>query len=371
MIRLAFRFLPAMLLTLAPWLLAASAVTAESGGSIVALVNDEPISKHDVEMRVKLALASSKDVKEQLQKKLSEEQTQVMWRELLMKHRPKSKEEAQQLQLQLVKRLQGDILAAKTKSMRTEVLKELIDERIQLQQAAKLGVALSDEELDDQLQTIAERNKDPETGKALSRDQFGKTLEKMGIPLSEFRNRMKAKGSWVRVVRRKFQYQVNIGDQDVDRLIAAEDDKSVKLQTVYTVERVNLPVDISASESRKAQVFARAEALRQSVSDCGKLKEAVEKMDGATIKSLGAKSESTFPHTIRAYLSQMSDGQITPPTLTSSGVELYAVCDRKQKRVADLSKRDEVKEKLRAQEFEILARRYLQDLRQEASIEYR
>jgi peptidyl-prolyl cis-trans isomerase SurA len=240
-----------------------------------------------------------------------------------------------------------------------------------MQQAAKLGVALTEEDLDEQLEQIAARNKDAATGKPMGRQDFAAALEKMGIPISEFRNRLKAKGGWVRVVRRKFQYQVNIGDQDVDRLINVEDDSSSKLQTFYAVQRLSLPVSISASEATKAEMFAQAEALRQSVKSCSQLKEVAERFSGAEVKALGSKTAESFPNAMRAYLTQMTDGQLSPPAVTSSGVELYAVCERKQKKVADLSKRDEVKEKLRSEEFEILARRYMQDLRQEASIEYR
>ena len=344
---------------------------AENGASIVALVNDEPISNHDVDMRIKLALANSPEVKKALQRKLKEASTQVLWRQMIEKYRPTSREEAEKLQVRLVRQLQSDIQTSMKKGLRKKILEELIEERIQLQTATKLGLALTDEDLNERLDQIAKNNKSKSTGKTMTGQEFSKAMEAMGVPVAEFRNRMKARGSWIRVVRSKFQYQVNIGDQDVDRMISDVDDKDAKMQTIYTVQRVRLPISVSASETKKAAALIEAETLRQSVTSCSQLEKAVSRFSDASVNSLGSKRGDNFPNALQLFLASTENGRLTPATLTSSGVELYAVCGRKQKKMANLSKRNEVKEQLRQQEFEILARRYMQDLRQEASIEYR
>ena len=61
---------------------------------------------------------------------------------------------------------------------------------------------------------------------------------------------------------------------------------------------------------------------------------------------------------------------MTPPSYGAGGVELYAVCARQQRSVAE-SKRDEATRELQAQEFEMLARKHLKSLRQDAVIDYR
>jgi peptidyl-prolyl cis-trans isomerase SurA len=349
----------------------AAQATAQNTTSIVAIVNDEPISNHDINMRIKLYLANSKDVRVRLKKKLTSKRTQKLWRKMIEEYQPQSRAEAQRLQKKLVNKLRAEVQSSMKGKLKKKILKELIDERIQLQQANKLGVALTDEDLDERLEQIAKNNKNKKTGKSLTKKEFLNSLKKMGIPVREFRNRMKAKGSWIRVIRRKFQFQVNIGDQDVDRLINTQSKETVKLKTVYTLQRVRLSMSSSADEKTKTERLIKAEKLRQIVTSCKHLKKAVSRINGASLKPLGTKTPDSFPHTMRAYLIHTKKGHLTPPTMTSSGVELYAVCERKQRRIADKSKRLAVKEKLRQQEFEVLARRHLQDLRQEASIEYR
>jgi peptidyl-prolyl cis-trans isomerase SurA len=61
---------------------------------------------------------------------------------------------------------------------------------------------------------------------------------------------------------------------------------------------------------------------------------------------------------------------MTPPTLTGSAVELYAVCGKRAIN-ADNPKREETQRKLMNEEMGIRAERLLRDLRQDAFIEYR
>ena len=61
---------------------------------------------------------------------------------------------------------------------------------------------------------------------------------------------------------------------------------------------------------------------------------------------------------------------MVPGNLAPSGVELYVVCARRTAKV-DEPKRQQVESELTQKEFDVLARRHLRDLRQDAMIEYR
>jgi peptidyl-prolyl cis-trans isomerase SurA len=61
---------------------------------------------------------------------------------------------------------------------------------------------------------------------------------------------------------------------------------------------------------------------------------------------------------------------MVPPSVGAGGVELWAVCGRKVLK-ADDQKREVAQAELRSKEFEILAKKHLKDLRQDAAIEYR
>jgi peptidyl-prolyl cis-trans isomerase SurA len=59
-----------------------------------------------------------------------------------------------------------------------------------------------------------------------------------------------------------------------------------------------------------------------------------------------------------------------PPSVGQAGIEIWAVCGRKVLK-ADDQKREMAQGELRQKEFEILAKKHLKDLRQDAAIEFR
>jgi peptidyl-prolyl cis-trans isomerase SurA len=61
---------------------------------------------------------------------------------------------------------------------------------------------------------------------------------------------------------------------------------------------------------------------------------------------------------------------MTPPTLSPSGIELYAVCGKKAIS-ATAEVRQQTERKLLNDELSVRAERLLRDLKQEAFIEYR
>ncbi len=85
---------------------------------------------------------------------------------------------------------------------------------------------------------------------------------------------------------------------------------------------------------------------------------------------MGKKKSSTIPEPTRTLLLNASDGEMLPPTVGDGAVELYVVCGRDSVQTA-LEKRTAAENQLKQKEFEVMAQRYLKDLREDAHIEYR
>ncbi len=85
---------------------------------------------------------------------------------------------------------------------------------------------------------------------------------------------------------------------------------------------------------------------------------------------LSAQKPSSIPEPTRSLLLNARDGEMLPPTVSPGSVELWAVCGRKVVK-ADDQKREVAENSLRQKEFDILAKKHLKDLRQDAAIEYR
>ena len=88
------------------------------------------------------------------------------------------------------------------------------------------------------------------------------------------------------------------------------------------------------------------------------------------MKTLADQQPASLAQPARLLVMNAKIGQMTPPTLSASAVELYAVCGKRSFRGDDKTRADATR-KLMNDEMMIRAERLLRDLRQDAFVEYR
>ena len=344
--------------------------------SIVVLVNDEPITNYEIEQRaafIALRAGSKVDMKSKAEARwralVKSPKTNERFKKLLREKGVRTQEEAKKVQKQFVKDLQKEMLAGIRREARAKALAsskskaqdELIEEKLKLQEAKKLSVVASKSQVDKIISGIAERNK-------MSIAQFGKHMKSMGVDINTMRSRFKANISWRDVVRRRFGHQIAIADKDIDRMVATgpavEDGVELKLH------RISIFTPPKADQKAVAQKLSEAQLLATRFTGCSETKALASQLPGARFQDLGTKKPSAIPEPTRSMLLSAADGDMLPPVIADGSVELWAVCERKVVS-ADDKKRQDAKATLRSKEFEIMARKHLKDLRQDASIEYR
>jgi peptidyl-prolyl cis-trans isomerase SurA len=84
----------------------------------------------------------------------------------------------------------------------------LIDEALQRAEARRLGISVTQAELDQALQTIASRS-------GLSVSQLGQALSQRGVDLATLRDSIEAQILWDQIIRARFQATVRVDEQDV------------------------------------------------------------------------------------------------------------------------------------------------------------
>jgi peptidyl-prolyl cis-trans isomerase SurA len=304
----------ALLLALFVLLLGSAHLALTQEISIKVLVNDDPISDYDIEQRERfLAITTQRQPS------------------------PELKKEATDL---------------------------IIDERLQIQQGRKLSVTVSEEDVTSVLDGMASKN---------NLDVAGLTtaLGKAGVNIKTLRDRIRAQLVWQDVVRRKFRHQVQVGDVDVDQALSeaggSADDGGGASETVQQIRQIKFSLPSGADQRAIAARLATAEAVRARFSSCGSIAELTKNVEGASIKSLAEAASLAQP--ARLLVAHAKSGQMTPPTLSASGVELYAVCGKRV--VRDNKVREDTQRKLLNEEMMLRAERLLRDVRQEAFIEYR
>lgn len=348
-----------------------------SGQSIAVLVNDDPITAYEIDQRARLmALQSNinERAQENFKRLVQQESTNQRLREILQEtiqaNQGKSREQilaifeerkkqfAQGLQRQALESARAGVLPG----LKKQALEELIDERLKLQEAKRLNVAADDAQVDTVIRNIAERNK-------MTPDQFAQHLKGMGTDIQAMRARFRAMLSWNEVVRRKFSPLVTVSPREVDRMVSSsgtEGEDELELQ----LHRITLAAPGKLDQKAMAHRFEEADRLRQGFSSCRHTRVLAAKIPNAKFEDLGVRKPSFVQEPTRSLLVAAKEDEMLPPTMSPQGIELYAVCKRRVVK-ADDQKRDRAAQELQQREFEVLAKRHLRDLRQDAHIEYR
>jgi peptidyl-prolyl cis-trans isomerase SurA len=191
----------------------------------------------------------------------------------------------------------------------------------------------------------------------------------LGGSLDPMKGRIRASVSWNEVVRRRFGAQITITSKDVDKFVAtssASGEDDVELQ----VQRIRIAMPAKMDQAIVAQRVQDADKIRAKFKDCKSSSSIAAGVPGAKFEELGKRRPSAFPEPTRTLLLNAKDGEMLPPSVGEGGVELWAVCGRDVLKAED-QKRTQAEGELKQKEFEVLSKRALKDLRQDAHIEYR
>jgi peptidyl-prolyl cis-trans isomerase SurA len=355
------------------------AQAAKSSQAIVVLVNDEPVTAYEIEQRAAFLAISSggggMDLTEKAKARwaqiAADPKTNERFQQLIQQKRVKNETEARELQKQYVMDLQRSMMdqlkrearASSLPKFRKEAQEELIEDRLRMQEAKKLGAEITDDDIKRIMTGLAERNK-------MTEAQFVEHLKSMGVDATTLRERFRAHQAWREVIRRRYSAQIAISQRDVDRIISTAATEAGEDAVELQVQRITLALPGTMSQSALAKRYSEAEALRRKFGGCAGMAGLLKEASDTRFEDLKFIRPSTIAEPTRSMLLNAKDGELLPPTTASTGIEVYAVCGRRGVK-ADDKQRAKAVDELQQQEFDIMARRHLRDLKQDALIEYR
>jgi peptidyl-prolyl cis-trans isomerase SurA len=346
--------------------------------SIVVLVNDEPITAYEVQQRSQFLVLNTnigprvqENFKRLAQAESTNKQLRAILEETIRANQGKSREQVQAIfderkkhfAASLQKQAIDGARAAIMPQFKKDALEELIDERLKLQEAKRLGVDVSDSEITAVLKGLADRNK-------MTMEQFQQHLKSSGVDISTMRERLRAQFAWRDVVRRRFGATVSITQRDVDRMISATANEAGEDTVELEVQKITLLVPARLDQGAMTRRYAEADGLRRKFAGCSTMAGLTQGTGDARHDDLKFIKPSTIPEPTRSLLLSAKDGDMLPPTTAAAGIEVYAVCGRRPIK-ADDKQRERAEGELQQKEFEIVAKRHIRNLRQDAHIEYR
>lgn len=243
---------------------------------IAAVVNDDVVSHADLQARLKLALEASN-----------------------LPARP-----------EIVNRL------------KQQIQDQLINEALQIQEARRLGISITEEEIDQGFATIAKQN-------GMTGDQFRKALIDKGVKPATLRNQVRAEILWSRVVQSKLRPQVSISEDDIDAEL--EQRRATAGRPEYRVAEIFLPVDDPANEE-KAHTFAKklVDEIVRGAPFSAVARQFSQAAGAASGGELGWVAAGQMPEELDAALKKMKPGQISPPVRTLRGYHILFLRDTRK-----------------------------------------
>lgn len=247
---------------------------------------------------------------------------------------------------------------------RQEVIQELIDDRLKIAKARVYGLEVSDRDVDQAFEGMATRQR-------ITSAQFAQVLERAGISPAAVKARVRAELTWNQLVRGKFGGSLQISETDItDALKGSKDANAQTVAYNYTLYPITVLVARGSSPGVVQAKRQEAENLRSRFTACNQGLAMARSLRDVAVREPVNRSSVDLPPQLRDMLGQMEVGRLTAPEVTPQGLQMFAVCAKKESTTDSPAKR-QAREQLFNKRFEAESKKYLEEIRKQAMIEYK
>ena len=209
--------------------------------------------------------------------------------------------------------------------LRKQVLERLIVQRVQLQDAARIGIRVGDDALNAALRQIADNNK-------MSLREFRDALEGDGIDFSDFRNSIREEMIISRLRKSQVNDKVVVSDREVDNYLATQaiqgdSERSYHLAHIL----IALPEAATPEEVQKGkEKLEKVQSLLKAGTDFSEV--ATGYSDGQNALKggdLGWRKQGELPSLFADAVPKLAVGQVSEPLRSGSGFHLVKLLEKK------------------------------------------
>ena len=247
---------------------------------------------------------------------------------------------------------------------RQEVLNTLIDEILEIREAKRFSIDVPNSEVESAFANVGSRM-------GADTKKLTEILEKGGASADTLKRQLKAQIAWNALVRGRFKASLEISDSDVEAqldLHKPEDKNQVGYEYVLRPVVMVVPRGSpdAAFEARKRD----ADALRVRFQTCADGIPFARALREVAVRDQVTKFSADLEQQLRDILDKTDVGHLTPPEQTGEGIQMFALCSKKETK-ADTPGKKEMRDEMFQQKFGAQAKRYLAELRRGAMIEYK
>ena len=208
-----------------------------------------------------------------------------------------------------------------------QVVRALIDEELQRQEADRLGLAVQDEAIQEAVGRVAQSN-------GMSYERFLQLMAANGVPISTLENQIGSTLLWREVIRRRIVPQIDVSEEEVNEILSRIE--GTRGLPEYLLSDLFLLVDDPAAD---AEIRGLAAELAQEVRDGGSFGALASQFsDGAGALnggSLGWVIGQQLDPALREAVESLTPGQVSDPIRTASGYHVLLLRDQREANVPD------------------------------------
>ena len=236
--------------------------------------------------------------------------------------------------------------------------KELIDDALQLGEAKRLGIVISDAEVGDAVLNVARNIK-------VSQDKLIQILNQNGVNVDTLRERLRAALAWSKVTQMAIMPRVQMSEAELDAQASQKLDQSNSFDYILKEVVFVIPGGKGSASGRTAD----ANRYRKSFQGCDNAVELSLSYTDAAVIDVGRRHATQLPPAIAKELAGINVGGITKPRVVEAGVSLRAVCSKAVAEDTTFIKSD-LRQQAGSEALKAEAAAYLEELRSKARIVY-
>jgi peptidyl-prolyl cis-trans isomerase SurA len=266
--------------------------------------------------------------------------------------------------LDIEKRMKLVEVSTHKKASRQQIVQELIDDQVKISAAKPYSLEVNKKEVDQAFETMAKRM-------GMSADLFAQNITRSGVSVDALKARLRADLTWNQLVRGRFQSSLTVADSDVSLAMRSRgENPNTAIGYLYKIYPIMV---IAPSGSSGATIEAKrkeAEALRARFRDCKEGIPMARVTRDVAVRAPIMRSSADLPEKLRQLLDSMQVGQMTSPEQVAQGLQMFALCQKTQS-TEDAPVRSEVRQEIYGKRFEEESKRFLDEARKSAMIEYK
>ncbi|HLA21024.1 MAG TPA: SurA N-terminal domain-containing protein [Pseudolabrys sp.] len=267
-------------------------------------------------------------------------------------------------ELDIQQRIKLIAISTRKTISRKEAIQDLIDDRLKIAKAKVYGLEVSDAEVDQAFENMAKRQR-------ITPQQFAQVLERAGIIPNTIKARVRAELTWNQLVRGRYGSSLQVGESDIARALRERSEgQATAVGYVYTLYPIVILVGRGLSQGAIEGKRREAENLRSRFLTCNEGLSLARALRDVAVREPINRSSADLAPQLRDLLGSTEVGRLTAPEATPQGLQMFALCAKKESSDDSPAKR-EAREQIYSKRFESEAKKFLEEIRKQAMIEYK